>query len=368
MITVAKDIKNTIIVPYDDVNRMINFCKDDYGNITRDFYDWYLNEKTAVFMVSGILIIDNIKDWKERSTVQFNFKDPDEVLFSSFAYKDQSEVCKWKFNRQVNLTMKDIEFDFDYMSITNFNKVEFGGRESGDKKVIEDIKQKALSNVMNTVSDDIKNFNRKGFRGKSEKEILDKAKREGLKEIVKLYAQGLTYFVYALMYYVSKQEPEVIETEFKPTEEDLIRVKAFYKYTGYVDLRENRIYKPTIERNPDDPVRDYNRHIQAWSVRGHYRRTKKGLIWIDPHIKGNGELEKRIYGTEDEADLNLIPKVFEVERNVKQNTEENVLLKSEWNTKPFKQPEPIQEIIKEELKPKREHFLIRILRLFGFKK
>jgi len=362
MIEVAKDIKNTVIVPYEDVNRMINFCKDDEDNISRDFYDWYLNEKPAFFMVSGMLIVDSIKNWKERAAISFDFTNPDEPSFSALAYKDQSVVCKWRMTRMENLTMKDVKLDFDYISVGNFNKIELRKHskeeiEKGKKRTDEKI-EIAKNNAMDFVADDIKNYNRKGFRQKTVKELIQKADMQGRKEIVKVYAESLTYFMYALMYYVSKQSSEVIETTFSNvSNEDVEKIKCLYKYTGYVDLRENRIYKPTIERNPDDPVRDYNRHIQAWSVRGHYRRTKSGLIWIDPHIKGKGELEKRIYGTEDEKDVNLIPKVFEVERTVKVNAV--IMTKTE---------KPIQEIIKEELKPKREHFLIRILRLFGFKK
>ena len=91
-------------------------------------------------------------------------------------------------------------------------------------------------------------------------------------------------------------------------------MKSTYKYTGYIDLSDNKTYRPLIKKDPNEPIREYQRHIQKWTVRGHYRKTKNGMIWIEPHTKGEGELEKRIYGTEDEKDLNLIPKVFEVVR------------------------------------------------------
>ena len=51
-------------------------------------------------------------------------------------------------------------------------------------------------------------------------------------------------------------------------------------------------------------------------MRGHYRRVGDKIIWIEPFEKGDGELEKRIYGTEKESDVNVIPKVFEVTRTV----------------------------------------------------
>ena len=44
--------------------------------------------------------------------------------------------------------------------------------------------------------------------------------------------------------------------------------------------------------------------------------------------KGEGELEKRIYGTEDEKDLNLIPKVFEVERTIKEKPVEPIRIEA----------------------------------------
>lgn len=125
----------------------------------------------------------------------------------------------------------------------------------------------------------------------------------------------VVYYTYALMFYVSKQEPEEITTLFNAEiDKTGEKIKGIYKYTGYIDLRKNKTYKPLIAKDPNDPKREYQRHIQKWTVRGHYRNYNGKKVWIEPHEKGKGELEKRIYGTEDEKDLKLVPKVFEVTR------------------------------------------------------
>jgi hypothetical protein len=109
---------------------------------------------------------------------------------------------------------------------------------------------------------------------------------------------------------IGKEKTELINSGMEKT------ISLIYKYTGYVNLSDTRVYKPNIKRDPSIPTREYDRHIEKWSVRGHYRRTSKGLIWIDEHERGEGTLEKRIYGTTKEEELVIRPKVFEVERTV----------------------------------------------------
>lgn len=313
----VKKIDKTIIIPYEDCNRMIQFCKTDGGAISKDFYDWYLKEdKPEFFIKSGMLIVDKLMGLDELLPFSFDFEDPNEALFTSYIYSDQSKVCQWKFHRMDNLTMEKISFDVVYTNATNAKKFTtvLLSVPKGESNAVEFTKNRILDKVHHKI--DLKT--KKGFRAPSNKELIAESKREASKLILKMLCEAGTYFIYALMYYVSKQEPEVIESQYTKIETtDAEKIKSFYKYTGYVDLRENRVYKPVIKRDPDIPAREYQRHIQAWTVRGHYRKTSNGLIWIEPHIKGKGELEKRIYGMEDEKDLNIIPKVFEVEKVIK---------------------------------------------------
>lgn len=343
-------IDKTIVITYDDATRMMDFCKDSSGSVSKDFYDWYLNPEGVFFARTGMLIVDGILDSKERCAISFDLSDPDTAVFCSYAYRDQSVICHWEFHRQDNLTMTEVGFKVKYLSLSNIKK--------NTLLCPPDIKEKMESIVRKTTS----GFNRKGFRNTTTAAILTKSGNDALRLVNEANCRSFIYFIYALMYYVSKQEPEEITTKFKQQlEEDTegVKVKSIYKYTGYVDLRDNKVYKPIIKKDPDEPTREYQRHIQSWTVRGHYRKTKNGLRWIEPHIKGQGELEKRIYGTEDEASLNLIPKVFEVERTKKEFSEVKISI----------QPPEIEIPQKENPSNKKEEKKVglfkRILKWFG---
>jgi len=351
-------INKTVVVTYDDATRMVDFCKDAEKSISKDFYDWYLEEKPKYFAEAGMLIIDGMIGEKERVAVSFDFTDPDNVLFNVYRYKDQKIITSFYFKRQDNLTMTDVSVDIKYFS-SHFFK--------GQKNLwlSPEIKDKVLSLTRQIAANEAKR-RKTGQRASKMDLVIDMAMNSAFKDINLFNCKALVYFTYALMYYVSKQEPEEITTAFqKQLEEETggVKVKSIYKYTGYIDLRENKVYKPAVKKDPDEPVREYQRHIQKWTVRGHYRRTKKGLIWIEPHTKGEGELEKRIYGTEDEKDLNLIPKVFEVERTVKEKPVEPIKIEAPKTeeTKPIV-VEQLPVIVKKE----KVSFVKKLLKFFGW--
>jgi hypothetical protein len=130
--------------------------------------------------------------------------------------------------------------------------------------------------------------------------------------------------VHASMYYYTKQKPEEITyASYFGFQEDLEyttkKETYIYKYTGYINLNDTKIYRTKINGNLDDEKRkEYDRHIESWTVRGHYRKTKSGeKIWIKDHIKGEGVLENRIFGTVPESEVLLIPKLIECEREVR---------------------------------------------------
>lgn len=46
----------------------------------------------------------------------------------------------------------------------------------------------------------------------------------------------------------------------------------------------------------DDSIRQYTRHIEAWGVRGHYRKYKNGkVVFIQPYVKGKGKRKDTEY-------------------------------------------------------------------------
>jgi hypothetical protein len=122
------------------------------------------------------------------------------------------------------------------------------------------------------------------------------------------------------MFYFSVQRPDSIKIEeyeaTNPKEVDLCLKsgKRKYYYSGYVNLNQTKIYRPRINEKLEKIKRgEYNRHIEKWGVRGHYRNVNGKQIWIEAHERGEGKLEKRIYGTAKESEMNIIPQVFEVE-------------------------------------------------------
>jgi hypothetical protein len=341
-------INKTILITASDVTKMIDFCKDSEGNVSRDFYDWYLRPQPEYFAKTGMLIIDGVVK-NAKIAVSFDLTDPEEVEFNVYRYRDQSIVCNFFFYREENSTLKDVQVDIEYFSYERFKGQDLVWMTPEEKKKLMDKAGRYIDLELRKI------------KGKISKSKIEKLKNEALSQSIiglnEMNCQDLVYCLYALMYYVSKQEPEEITVPFqKQLEEETngVKVKSIYKYTGYIDLRENKVYKPIVKKDSDEPTREYQRHIQKWTVRGHYRRTKAGLIWIEPHVRGEGELEKRIYGTEDEQDLNLIPKVFEVERTTKEKSlkpEQNPASVSEQPTAEeltgIKTPKPLPVIISE---------------------
>lgn len=311
-----QELNKTIVVTYDDISRMKEFCANNEGVVNREFMDWYINEN-SFFSKTGVLIIENIFDKSDQKfTVAFDFNNPDYPEFVLYKYETQQEVCRYFFNREDNLAMKDISVDIKWF----------------DKKAFESQKNIFSSPEIN---EDIRKFKHRTARPlgvKSRKQLITEKNRleneldKIYSKICRFMAEQGVYMSYATMYYFAKHKAEEI---IGINETSLLengvgkQIKAIYKYTGYVNINEAKIYKPLIKKDKNEPTREYGRHIEKWSVRGHYRRINGKLIWIEPFEKGKGALEKRIYGTEDEKDLNLIPKVFEVMRTVHEAKEEN---------------------------------------------
>jgi hypothetical protein len=323
------NINKTIIITEKEGNKLIEFCKEG-KSISRDFFDWYLKYNPDLFTENGMLVIDfsrkgKSEAWKDfenqnaikfsdsifnlndfKLAVSFDFSNPNEVIFNSYYYYDQSLICSWVFRRNDNITMEYVSFEIQKIRYHNFFKFT-------PKSIVEYV-EKEIIKILKIKNDKLSKNQRL--------EMIAQAKKDTFNEVNNHICRTVIYYTYALLYYVSKQEPIEVTADFKKHLEDEIatnKVKYTYKYTGYIDLTKNKIYKPFEDKSDDEPTRDYQRHIEKWHVRGHYRNTKNGRIWIDPHTRGQGELEKRVYGLEDEQNVNIIPKVFEVikERPIK---------------------------------------------------
>jgi hypothetical protein len=312
------EINKTIVVSYDDVTRMIDFCCDENG-VTKDFMNWYVNEN-SFFSKTGIFIVENVS-YIKKFTVAFNFNNPDNPEFTLYDYNTQKNICEYTFNRENNLSMDKISVDINFYDKTVIRSLiniadDLEYFIFPNEKIFNDFTYKLASYIK---------FFAKNKKFKSEKTLIKKVLEEWISkgELLKLYEQTAVksiYFCYAAMYFFSKnksQEVTGIAKNNLSNDGIIENIITKYKYTGYVNLNKiTKIYKPIINKDDNEPTREYGRHIEKWSVRGHYRRIKGNLIWIEPHIKGEGNLEKRIYGTENESDVNIYPKVFDVNRKV----------------------------------------------------
>jgi len=306
-----EDLNKTIVVTYDEISRMQGFCTNDDGEVTRDFMDWYVNE-SSFFSKTGMLITDDIlKESNKKFAVAFDFNNPDYAEFVLYDYHTQKEMCKYSFSRKNNLAMEHIKTKIKWF----------------DKKAFKSSENTFSSKELNIELDDFESKLRKTTRIKKP-EYKKLKRRHGVLEkqldimyfkIASFMAEQGVYFTYATMYYFAKNKSkEIIGLPKKDLLNNGIgqQINAIYKYTGYVNINDTKIYKPIIKKDKNEPSREYGRHIEKWSVRGHYRRVNGKTMWIEPHEKGEGNLEKRVYGTEKESEVNIIPKVFEVTRTV----------------------------------------------------
>lgn len=62
-----------------------------------------------------------------------------------------------------------------------------------------------------------------------------------------------------------------------------------------VTINQRVIYL-TMPTNHKDKLRSYERHIDSWGVRGHWRTYKSGKkVWIKPQVRGNGKYAAKTY-------------------------------------------------------------------------
>lgn len=357
------EINKTIVVSYDEITRMLEFCTNKGEGVTREFMDWYVNEN-AFFSKTGMLICEKVLKYtkvkvfldtlesaddsdpdaieqiasEKKFVISFNFNNPNIPSFVMYDYAKQKPVCRYIMIRENNLAMKDVTIKISWIDLNFFKQP--------DSTFMSDEVYKEVKNeydnykISEKDKNKIKGLNRMQYL-KAEAKILERElERVNLKIATFMAVQGV-YFCYATMYYFAKNKAKEVTGMTKDGSVEFItgrQVKTLYKYTGYVNINEAKVYTPVIKK--DGPIREYGRHIEKWSVRGHYRKVGDKTIWIEPFEKGEGELEKRIYGTEKESEVNVIPKVFEVNRNVKVDLENQQII-----VEPFPKLPPITFII-----------------------
>lgn len=314
-LTDSEVLSKTIYTTFDEVSRMKDFCSDKDENgvriVSKNFYDWYLKEDTF-FIPYGVFIMEGLfsHESKQKFVCVFNFEDANCSKFEIINYLTQKSVIVFFFYREHNLDMNKIKVHIKELHSQNLDLIAaFNPPE--DLQDYYKIVRERFAKIKKEAKTKIKGENKQQRR-----RDIDKRVREIDMKLHDVVCSNVTQWIYATMYFSAKHQPEIVE--YIPGQNETGETKTVnskYVYSGYINLNAPT-YRPTIKKDPSEPTREYQRHIEKWTVRGHYRRTSKGLIWIEPHTKGEGELEKRIYGTEDESQVNVLPKIFEVEKKV----------------------------------------------------
>ena len=325
--------KNTILTSYaescDVMDYMNDFCGCCFSNFFNDWYD----KNEAYFVRKGIFVIDDLmyvdcinQDGKEdiksvRYCFQFDFTDSDKSSFTILNYYNREKVADFYFKRSDFSNLKDVVCSFDFIDLKAFKRLGF----FTNSWIREKIEKKWDSFYQRNASLPKSKYS----------QALSKQSLEEDRIIAQFMCDHSIQIILSTMCYYTKEKPESISYESFVLKEDLEyttkKVKYTYKYTGYINLNGTKVYRTKIKKDlNDEKNRDYQRHIQSWSVKGHYRTIKGKKVWIKEHTRGDGDLESRIYGTKPESEVLLIPKVIECERDVKVYNVSNPVLSKDF--------------------------------------
>jgi hypothetical protein len=312
--------KNTIVTSYAESCEILDYMDDFCGCCFSNFFNEWYDKNEAYFVRKGIFVIDNLmfldcldnKGNDEHKSVrycfQFDFTDNNKSNFTILNYYNREKVAEFNFKRSDFSNLKDVTCSFDFIDIKAYKRLGFFANSIIRSKV-----EKKWELF----------FSRNASLPKAKfNDAYSKQNLEEDKMILQFMCDHSIEIILSTMCYYTKEKPEQISYESFIIKEDLEyttkTVKYTYNYTGYINLNDTKVYRTTINKNlKDEKNRDYQRHIQSWSVKGHYRTIKGKKVWIKEHTRGEGELENRIYGTKPESEVLLIPKVIECEREVR---------------------------------------------------
>jgi hypothetical protein len=305
-------INKTIVVTYDEAKIIMDYTTALCGCCQYENFDRWYEKNEAYFVKKGMYIMEDLMSDIDGNTQKycftFNFENPLVTVFTIYNYYTQVEVCTFRYSREEKvdgqIPFVDVKMD-EYKPMLWQGIGDFLNETIGDetKAVWETFKKKYANSSLKIYNKELKNTTR----------TVDKM-------VAQFMCEHTVFFCYATMFYFSVQRPDSIKIEeyeaTNPKEIDLCLKsgKRKYYYSGYVNLNQTKIYRPRINEKLDSIKRgEYKRHIEKWGVRGHYRNVNGKQIWIDAHERGEGKLESRVYGTEKESEVNIIPQVFEVE-------------------------------------------------------
>lgn len=117
--------------------------------------------------------------------------------------------------------------------------------------------------------------------------VIKEKENEYAEDVISLHASLMAYMEH------SKDNQELVSSH---------RIQVTKTKKGSVSKRSKKVVKISrtvysIHFNNEDNAgdkRSYERQIVAWTVRGHWRKTKSGRTWIKPYVKGKRQEQKGI--------------------------------------------------------------------------
>ncbi len=312
---------NVIILTQSQIPKVMEVCNES-GKPKPEFENWLMEEATFI-------VKDGVFQWEMENdnwmSFLFDTSDVDEILFK--VQTASGKTAAWfAFERWENegdeeiqeIVLKEIYYDFKAFSEVAYallGEIKSDPREKEVGKISKGELEKYLHLPKRQREAGLNKLSKEA----DELEGKVKTLRKGGDKSLHLAIQRMCVKAFlSTMFYYSQIKPieEIVSRGAEPQNSEIKEiVNATYKYTGYVNLNKRRVIY--IADTSKAAMRKYQRHIESWGVRGHYRKTKhKGVIWIDPFVKGKGVLEQRIYGTDEQPPESVEAKIFEVEREV----------------------------------------------------
>jgi len=314
--------KNTIVTTYGESIEIMNYMDDFCGCCKSNFYNEWYEANEAYFVRQGIFVLDDlmymdfVKDGKEsikpvRYCFKFDFSEKTHASFTILNYYSQEKVADFTYHRKDNPDFKNIKIRLDYVNMKAYDKLGAFTNQDINEKI------KKTWDKFHKISDSLPKA--------KHQEAYTRQMQLERKMTLQFMCEHTIDIIHDCMCYYTKEKPkEIPYSSYFSGQEDMeytTKKETYtYKYTGYINLNDTKIYRTQLNSKlNDEKKKEYERHIDSWSVRGHYRTNKKtgNKIWIKDHVRGEGELEQRIYGTKPASEVLLIPKMIECEREVR---------------------------------------------------
>ena len=274
----GKEINKTIVVKYHkEAKKIMDYTTALCGCCAYENYEQWYSKNEAYFVKTGMYIMEDLMHDADNNyhkyCFTFNFEDPTQGVFTIYNYYTRKEVCVFRYIRENNniFEPKIIIDRYDEMAWQNIGVFMNGDIEERVSKVWKEFHRKYDDKPSKIYNREIKVLNK----------VVDRM-------VAEFMCQHTVDFCYATMFYFSVQRPDSIKIEEyeannpKEIEAFLRSGKRKYYYSGYINLSETKIYKPRINDDLEKKKRgEYERHIEKWGVRGHYRTINGKKIWIE---------------------------------------------------------------------------------------